>query len=64
MPEDKVENQEAKAASQAVRVDENVACETCGKFGVYKLGDQFLCLECYEAAGSCCAAEFVKDDGE
>ncbi len=61
-----IENQNQKSAARAeeIRADENAVCEVCGKFGAYALGDQFLCADCYQEKGSCCAAEFVKENGE
>ena len=44
-----------------VRLDENVACDVCGKFGAYYFGDRTLCPDCYGGCGSCCP-EFGKDD--
>ena len=55
---------EPAMADKEVRADENTVCEVCGKFGAYRFGDQFLCMDCYQAAGSCCTAEFGKEDGE
>jgi hypothetical protein len=35
-------------------VQERAACDCCGRFGAYDFGDQSLCVDCYEGAGSCC----------
>jgi hypothetical protein len=47
-------------SSEAV-YDENVVCDRCGRFGAFRFGDKALCLECYEAFGSCCV-EFGGED--
>ncbi|HEX5400374.1 MAG TPA: hypothetical protein VFY06_15105 [Verrucomicrobiae bacterium] len=44
-----------------VRLDENAACDVCGKFGAFHFGERTLCPECYTGCGSCCP-EFEKDD--
>jgi len=41
--------------------DPEAACDECGAFGAYALGDRRLCLDCYAGKGSCCP-EFGKDD--
>ncbi len=41
--------------------DENAVCETCGRFGAFNLGGEWLCAECYEGRASCCP-EFGADD--
>jgi hypothetical protein len=57
----KQEQEKISETGNEVRFDENVACEVCGKFGAYQLGDRKLCQDCYEGCGSCCP-EFGKDD--
>jgi hypothetical protein len=42
-------------------LNENVACDVCGRFGAYHFGERLLCQECYAGSGSCCP-EFGKDD--
>lgn len=42
-------------------VNQDVACESCGRFGAVELGNHHLCIDCYEGCGSCCP-EFGKDD--
>lgn len=42
-------------------VDSDLACDECGAFGAFVLGDAKLCLRCYAEKGSCCP-EFGKDD--
>lgn len=44
-----------------LRLNENVVCDRCGKFGAYVIDDRALCPECYAGSGSCCP-EFGKDD--
>jgi hypothetical protein len=41
-----------------IRFDENEACESCGRFGAYAFDGEYLCPECYQQRGSCCASEF------
>ena len=41
--------------------DESAVCEVCGKFDAHQFGEQFFCVDCAQAAGSCCAGEFQKD---
>jgi hypothetical protein len=33
---------------------EEAVCEVCGKYGAYVFDGKTLCVDCYEAAGSCC----------
>ena len=47
--------------SDALRLDENLVCDTCGRFGAYRLETESLCPDCYEKRGACCA-EFGGDD--
>jgi hypothetical protein len=49
------------APDDKLRLDENAACDRCGKFGAYVIDDRALCPECYAGSGSCCP-EFGKDD--
>ena len=42
-------------------VDEDVACDVCGRYGACQVGDRKLCPDCYSGIGSCCP-EFGKDD--
>lgn len=42
-------------------LNENVACDVCGRFGAYSIGERLLCQECYIDCGSCCR-EFGSDD--
>jgi hypothetical protein len=44
-----------------VPLNDNAACESCGRFGAIEIGERRLCPDCYESAGSCCP-EFGKDD--
>src|SRR5688572_28065419 len=37
------------------RLQEDAVCEVCGKYGAYVFDGKTLCVDCYEAAGSCCA---------
>lgn len=46
-----------------VRLNEQVACSLCGRYGAFELGHQFLCPTCYESCGSCCP-EFGREDLE
>ena len=39
----------------------DAACDNCGHFGAYDLGDQHLCSDCYMECGSCCL-EFGEHD--
>jgi len=32
----------------------NQPCERCGSTAAKQCGDHWLCLDCYEVAGSCC----------
>jgi hypothetical protein len=47
--------------SNEPKLDENVACERCGRFGAYRFDGESLCADCYELRGSCCP-EFGADD--
>jgi hypothetical protein len=31
------------------------ACAGCGRFGAYAFEGEFLCADCYQERGSCCA---------
>lgn len=42
-------------------LNENVPCETCGRFGAYEFDGTRLCVDCCEKRGSCCP-EFGADD--
>lgn len=33
--------------------NEDAACDTCGRFGAFAIGDRSLCDACYESAGAC-----------
>ena len=44
---------EPPVRSDPVKRDEDLACDTCGRFGAIAIGDRRLCDSCYEAAGSC-----------
>ena len=47
--------------NERVPFEENVACDVCGRFGAFAIGNRHLCEDCYEAQGSCCM-EFGGDD--
>ena len=36
----------------------STACVFCGKADATKIGDQYVCDDCYIARGSCCAEWF------
>ena len=36
-------------------------CAECGRADAVKVGERWLCVECYSAAGSCCAGEFAPE---
>jgi hypothetical protein len=38
------------------------ALQASGRFDAQKLGDRWLCLDCYAGCGSCCSAEFGQQD--
>ena len=40
--------------NEPVQPDPAIACEFCGRFGAFVIGDRRLCEDCYEAQGSCC----------
>ncbi|MEO6182930.1 MAG: hypothetical protein ABIP71_07530 [Verrucomicrobiota bacterium] len=48
-------------SSEEITADQNAVCQECGAFGAYKLGDQLLCMNCYQGKGSCCA-EVSRDE--
>jgi hypothetical protein len=48
-------------SKNGLRYDEAAACERCGKFGAFDVGERWLCATCYEESGSCCP-EFGADD--
>ena len=37
--------------------EENAICGACGKSGADRIGDGWLCLDCYHESGSCCSLE-------
>jgi hypothetical protein len=41
-------------------INEEAACERCGRFGAFQIGTTFLCQDCYVESGSCCP-EFGAD---
>ena len=47
--------------SKKVELNEDVACDVCGKFGAFKFEERQLCVDCYGSYGSCCP-EFGKED--
>lgn len=53
--------QPVQESKTAPTFNESVACDVCGRFGAYRLGERWLCQECYTGSGSCCP-EFGKDD--
>lgn len=55
------EEQPKSSETRCVQFEENAACEVCGQFGAYPIGDRKLCQNCYQGSGSCCP-EFGKDD--
>jgi hypothetical protein len=38
-----------------LKLDQNAACDGCGQFGAFHIGDRALCQECYQESGACCA---------
>ena len=44
-----------------LRLDENLTCDECGRYGAFYFDVRKLCLDCYEACGSCCP-EFGRAD--
>jgi hypothetical protein len=36
------------------RLDENIPCAECGRFGAFPFDGVALCGDCYEQRGSCC----------
>ncbi|HVU26441.1 MAG TPA: hypothetical protein VHG71_01735 [Verrucomicrobiae bacterium] len=57
----KIESKSVDETSADICLDENAACDGCGKFGAYHFDGRTLCAECYTGCGSCCP-EFGKDD--
>ena len=53
--------QPVQESKTAPTLNDSAACDVCGRFGAYRLGDRWLCQECYTSSGSCCP-EFGKDD--
>ncbi len=53
--------QPVQESKTAPTFNESVACDVCGRFGAYRLGERWLCPDCYTGSGSCCP-EFGKDD--
>jgi len=47
--------------SDALRLDENLRCDSCGRYGAYRLEEENICPECYEKRGTCCP-EFGAED--
>jgi len=44
-----------------IKFKPETACDNCGRFGAFDLGDQHLCSDCYIECGSCCM-EFGGND--
>jgi len=57
----KQDNQPIQQPGCKAQLDEDARCDSCGRFGAYRIGDRVLCPECYAGSGSCCP-EFGKDD--
>jgi hypothetical protein len=55
--------QTAAGLTPAVNFQDQVVCDTCGRFGVYLFDGRSLCCACYESCGSCCP-EFGADESE
>lgn len=49
--------------SHAAILNENLACDECGRFGTIDFDGRELCPDCYEHSGSCCP-EFGKEKPE
>lgn len=49
--------------SRAAILNENLACDECGRFGAIDFDGRKLCPDCYEHSGSCCP-EFGKEKPE
>lgn len=45
----------------SIPFEPDTACESCGRFGAFRLDGRVLCGECIAGSGSCCP-EFGKDD--
>ena len=43
-----------------VRLEEDLVCDECGRYGAVDFGERKLCADCYETLGSCCP-EFGKE---
>jgi hypothetical protein len=41
-------------AMNSTRLDENLACDECGRHGAFDFAERKLFPKCYEACGSCC----------
>lgn len=44
-----------------LKLNPELVCDNCGRFGAFDLGDQHLCTDCYMEYGSCCM-EFGGND--
>jgi hypothetical protein len=51
----------AAHSSEHKHLNEDLACDQCGRFGAIDFGDQRLCPDCYATRGSCCP-EFGRDE--
>jgi hypothetical protein len=47
--------------SKAIKFKQDVVCDSCGQYGAFDFGDEFLCGDCYAQRGSCCL-EFGEHD--
>ena len=50
-----------KTQTEPLKVDKELRCDRCGKYGAVQLDGKALCPECYQLVGSCCP-EFGADD--
>jgi hypothetical protein len=54
------EDPRSDPASTGVPFEPATTCDTCGRFGAYRVAGRTLCADCMTGAGSCCP-EFGRD---
>jgi hypothetical protein len=44
-----------------IKIEEELQCDECGRFGAAQIGDKKLCADCYGTKCSCCP-EFGREN--
>jgi hypothetical protein len=48
--------------SNGVKIEEQLTCDKCGRFGAFDFGEQKLCSDCYGTSCSCCPEFGCEED--